>query len=230
LVNFIISPLVAVVLARTIPLQPDHETGLLALSVAAGGPFLPTIARAYGGDVTYAAAITVILIVGSLVLAPFLMSLLLSGTEIYFYNLAESLVLFMLVPVSVGMMASEIGLRNLASLIVAMKTISNIVLTLLIVMLFGFNFQSILDTVGSLAMSSYALYLLAIIGIGYFLGAIDVKTQNIFALGAGSRNFPAALILVGPRADTPGVTVMLIAALVVNLIALLVLARVMRRR
>lgn len=54
--------------------------------------------------------------------------------------------------------------------------------------------------------------------------------SNMLALGTGSRNFPAALILVGPRADTPGVTVMVLAALVVNLIALLVLARVLRRR
>ena len=42
--------------------------------------------------------------------------------------------------------------------------------------LFGVDFYSIRETVGGLAMSSYALYLLAVIGIGCFLAGIDPKT------------------------------------------------------
>ena len=41
LVNFVISPVMAVTLSRLVPLQPAHATGLLLLSAAAGAPTSP---------------------------------------------------------------------------------------------------------------------------------------------------------------------------------------------
>ena len=44
-VNFALSPLLALALSRIIPLQPAHAVGLLLLCAAAGAPFLPKLAE-----------------------------------------------------------------------------------------------------------------------------------------------------------------------------------------
>ena len=72
------------------------------------------------------------------------------------------------------------------------------------------------------------MYLLAVTGAGYLLGAMDKSTRTVFALGAGSRNIVAALVVARASFDDPAVTVMLLVAFVVSLVVLLALARALR--
>ena len=64
-VNFVLSPLLALALTRIIPLQPPHATGLLLLSAAAGAPFLPKLAEISGGNLASSVALTILLTGGS---------------------------------------------------------------------------------------------------------------------------------------------------------------------
>jgi presenilin-like A22 family membrane protease len=101
-------------------------------------------------------------------------------------------------------------------------------MVLLIVLLIGLNFRTLLGTVGSFAIGTYMLFLFLVVGVSYLVGSVDRPTQSVFALGAGSRNIPACLVIAGLGLSDPAVTVMLIVAFVVTLVGLLALARLMR--
>src|SRR5512134_2703414 len=72
-VNFGLSPLMAVALSRLIPLQPGHAAGLLLLGTAAGAPFLPKLAEFAGGSIAYSVALMMLLMGGSIVFMPLLL-------------------------------------------------------------------------------------------------------------------------------------------------------------
>jgi hypothetical protein len=141
---------------------------------------------------------------------------------------AKPLLVVMVIPLAVGF---ALGLSKAAwvgRLLSVVRTVSNVAMVLLVVLMVGLNFKTLLSTLGSFAIGTYMLYLFIVIGSSYLVGAIDRPTQNVFALGAGSRNIPACLVIAGSSLSDPAVTVMLIVAFVISLVGLLGLARVMR--
>src|SRR5690349_13035715 len=67
LVNFALSPLLAIVLCRLVPLQPAHASGIVLAAAAAGAPFLPKLATISRGNAAYSVALMVLLMAGSIV-------------------------------------------------------------------------------------------------------------------------------------------------------------------
>ena len=66
------------------------------------------------------------------------------------------------------------------------------------------------------------------VAIGHLLGGADRSKRTVFALGAGSRNIPAALVVAGASFSDPVITVMVLVGAVTGLVLLLVLAKAMR--
>jgi predicted Na+-dependent transporter len=113
---------------------------------------------------------------------------------------------------------------------VAAHRISNAAFTLLAVLMIGTNVRTLIDTFGSLAIATYALFVLAMVALGLALGGNDARTRGVFALGAGQRNISAGLVVAGASFDDPAVSVMVLIASVTGLIVLFAVAQAMRRR
>ena len=227
-VNFVLSPLLALALIRIIPLQAAHATGLLLLSAAAGAPFLPKLAEICGGNLAYSVALMMLLMGGSTLFMPSVLPLIAPGLQTDPWAVAKPLLVLMLIPLGIGFALALAGASWLEHLLAFVRRLSNLALVLLVVLLIGLNLKTLLGTLGSFAVATYTVYLLAIMTAAYLLGAADAPTRNVFALGAGCRNVPAALVIARANSDDPAVTVMLIVAFVVTLVVLLVLARAMR--
>jgi len=230
LANFALAPLLAVILTRFVPLQPAHATGILLLGAAAGAPFLPKLAEISHDSVAYSVALMVLLMGVSVIFLPLALPLMIPGLSARPWAIAEPLLVDMVIPLAAGF---ALGLSKAAWvtwLHSAAKLVSNVTLVLIIVLMIGLNFKTLVNTLGSFAIGTYLLYLLILVGVSYLIGAIDKSTQSVFALGAGSRNIPACLVIAGSSLSDPGVTVMLIVAFVVSLVALLGLARAMRSK
>jgi len=227
-VNFVLSPLLALALIRIVPLQPAHATGLLLLSAAAGAPFLPKLAEICGGNLAYSVALMMLLMLGSTLFMPSVLPLIAPGLQTDPWAVARPLLVLMLIPLGIGFALALVGASWLERLLAFVRRLSNLALVLLVVLLIGLNLKTVLGTLGSFAVATYTVYLLALMTAAYLLGAADAPTRNVFALGAGCRNVPAALVIARANSDDPAVTVMLIVAFVVTLVALLALARVMR--
>jgi BASS family bile acid:Na+ symporter len=227
-VNFGFAPLLAIALTSLVPLQPAHATGILLLGTAAGAPFLPKLAELSLGSVGYSVALMVLLMGGSIIFMPIALPLIIPGLSADPLAIAKPLLVAMVIPLALGFALRLSNATWVPRLQSVMRTVSNVSLALLIVLMVGLNFKTLLGTIGSFAIGTYMLYLSAVIGLGYLIGAVDRPTQTMFALGAGSRNIPACLVIASSSLSDPAVTVMLIVAFVVSLVVLLGLARVLR--
>jgi BASS family bile acid:Na+ symporter len=227
-VNFALSPLLALVLSRIIPLQPAHAVGLLLLGAAAGAPFLPKLAEIAGGNVPYSIALMLLLMGGSTVFMPLALPLMVPHMDADPWTIARPLVLFMLVPLGIGFALAFAAASWMNRLLTFVSALSNLSLVLLVVLMLGLNLNTFLGTLGSFAIATYALYLLVLMGAAYLLGAAEKPTRSVFALGAGCRNIAATLVVARNSFDDPASSVMVIVALFVSLVVLLGLARAMR--
>ena len=228
-VNFALSPLLALALSRIIPLQPAHAAGLLLLSAAAGAPFLPRLAEFCGGNLPYSLALMLLLMGGSTIFMPLALPLLVPEMDADPWTIARPLLLFMLIPLGIGFALVLAGASWMNRLLTFVRAVSKLSLVLLVVLFIGLNLKTLLGTFGSFAIATYTVYLLAIMTAAYLLGAADAPTRNVFALGAGCRNLAAALVIARANSDDPAVTVMLIVAFAVSLVVLLGFARAVRR-
>lgn len=230
LVNFALAPLLAITLTSVVPLQPAHATGILLLGAAAGAPFLPKLAEISLGSVAYSVALMVLLMGGSILFMPLALPLMIPGLSADPWAIAKPLLVVMVIPLAVGFALGLSKAPWVGRLLVVVRMISSATMLLLVVLMVGLNFKTLLSTLGSFAIGTYMLYLLILIGVSYLIGAVDRPTQSVFALGAGSRNIPACLVIAGSSLGDPAVTVMLIVAFVITLVGSLALARVMRPR
>ena len=228
LVNFAVAPLLAVALTSIVPLQPAHATGILLLGAAAGAPFLPKLAELSLGSTAYSVVLMVLLMGGSIIFLPFALPLMIPGLSADPWAIARPLLVVMVIPLAIGFALALSKAAWVGCLLVVVRNVSNVTMVLLIVLVVALNFKTLLSMLGSFAIGAYMLYLLIVIGIGYLIGAIDRPTQNVFALGAGSRNIPACLVIAGTSLSDPAVTVMLIVAFLISFVGMLALARAMR--
>jgi BASS family bile acid:Na+ symporter len=230
LVNFLASPLIAVILIRLVPLQPAHAIGLLLLAAAAGAPFLPKLAEIAHGNLAYSVALMVLLVGGSIVFMPLALPYMVPGLTASPWEIAKPLLSLMLVPLGIGFGLALSGASWVEGLLSVSRKVSNIALLLLVVLMVGLNLKTLVATLGSFAIGTYLIYLLALLGMAYALGAADRPNRGVFALGAASRNIPAALVVAGSSLNDPAVTVMLVVAFIVTLVLLLALAKGFPRR
>ncbi len=203
MVNFVLSLLLALGLTWIIPLQPPHATGLLLLSAAAAAPFLPKLAEIAGGNLASSVALTILLTGASIVFIPLALPLLVPGLHADAWAIARPLLFFMLVPLGIGFWLAHTGASWLERLLALVHRLSNLALILLLVLLVGLNLKIVLGTVGSFAIATYTLYLLALMGVAWLLGAADRPARKVFVLGAGCRNIAAALVVATPSRATP---------------------------
>ena len=228
LVNFAVAPLLAVAMTSLIPLQPAHATGILMLGAAAGAPFLPKLAEISRGSIAYSVALMVLLMGGSAVFMPLALRLMVPGVSASPWAIAEPLLAEMVLPLAAGFVLALSRAAWVTHLHSIAKLISSVTLVLIVVLMIGLNFRTLLGTLGSFAIGTYTLYVLLVVGVSYLIGAADPSTQSVFALAAGCRNIPACLVIAGSSLSDPAVTVMLIVGFVVSLVLLLGLARAMK--
>ena len=229
IVNFVLSPLLAIALIRVLPLQPAHATGLLLLAGAAGAPFLPKLAEVSGGDLAYSVALMVLLMVGSVVFMPLALPLIVPGLEADPWRIARPLrLLLMLLPMAIGFALARSAWAP--RLLGFAQRVSNLAFVLLVVLLVGLNLKTMTGAVGSFAIGTFAVYVLGMVAVGHPLGGADRAKRAVFALGAGNRNIAAALVVAGASFDDPAITVMVLVGAVTGLVLLLVLAKAMRSK
>lgn len=230
LVNFVVSPALAIGLSRVIPLQPAHAIGLLILGGAAGAPFLPKLAELSGGSLAYSVALMLLLMLASIVFMPLALPFIVPGLQADPWAIAKPLLLLMVLPLAIGFALGLAGASRVARLLSFVQRVSNLAFVLLVVLMVGMNIKTMAGAIGSFAIGTYVLYVLGMVGAGYLLGGADKSTKGVFALGAGNRNIAAALVVAGASFDDPAVTVMLLVASVIGLILLLALAKVLRAK
>ena len=229
LANFVLMPLGAVVLARVLRLDEPLGVGLLLSGVAAGAPFLPKLAQIAKGNLAFAVALMVLLMVITVGYLPVVLPILLPGVSVNPAKIARSLVLLMLLPLA-GALAVNAKLPAVAArakpLFDRLSTLGLIVVVLLLVVV---NFNNVLSVFGTRAILAGLLFIALGYAVGWALGGPGADTRPVLGLGTAQRNIAAALVVGSQSFSDPTVVVMVVVVAIVSLLILLPLSRLLAR-
>ncbi len=218
--NFILVPALALLITAIIPLSDAQRTGLVLLATAAGAPFLPKLAQAAKGNLAVSVGLMVLLMLVTVVYLPLILPLLLTGVVVNPWDIAQSLIITMLIPLVVGLFIKARYADTAAHLQPTFGQASNVGLMLTMGILLVLNVRNILALVGTGGILAGVLLIVIAFVLGYLLGEGDAGVKRVTGLGTAQRNIAAALVVAVQNFDDPNVLVMVI---VVGLIGLVIL-------
>ena len=229
LANFAVMPLGAIVLARVLRLDEPLGVGLLLLGVAAGAPFLPKLAQIAKGDLAFAVALMVLLMVITVGYLPLVLPILLPGVSVNPAKIARSLVLLMLLPLA-GALAVNAKLPAAATRAKPLfDRLSSLGLVLVVLLLVVVNFNDVLSVFGTGAILAGLLFIALGYVVGWALGGPGSDTRPVLGLGTAQRNIAAGLVVGSQSFSNPRVVVMVVVVAMVSLLILLPLSRLLAR-
>ncbi|MDD1666656.1 MAG: bile acid:sodium symporter [Methanomicrobiales archaeon] len=198
--NFVIVPLIALLLISIIPMNQELAAGLLLVSIAAGAPSTGKLAQLTGGEVARAVSLTILLTIITIIIMPFLVPFILEGAQADPLNVLASLVELILLPILIGTLIRSRSRSIAERLSPIVDIISNLSIAV-IFLTFGVLFlarlgQIVTSTSGALAIFVAVVFTLLAMGITYLLGGFERDARQDLAFGAGFRNITAALVVI----------------------------------
>ena len=220
LVNFVLIPGLAYGFVLIFDLSGPLEIGLILLSTAAGAPFLPKLAQVAKGNVAFSVGLMVLLMIVTIIFLPLVLPLLLGDVEVNPWDIAQSLVILMLIPLAAGLLIRARYEETAANILPTFSMASNIALITLAILGLVLNFDGMIGLVGTLGLLAGALFVIIALAVGYLAGGSDSGIRSVLGLGTGQRNISAALVVAAQNFDAEVLTYILVIA-VISLIILM---------
>jgi bile acid:Na+ symporter, BASS family len=214
--NFVLVPVLAVLLLRVFPLEPPYATGLLIVSAAGGAPLLVKLAMNAKEDVGFAASLIVLLLFGTIVAMPIIMPLL-TTAKVSAWAIAQPLIITMFLPLIIGFILRPLLPRLSQRAVPILATILTISLWVMIALSLFLNRNAVMDIFGEGAILVSALFLALAYVLGYLTGAFDKPERIVLGFGASQRNFAAAIVVATQAFHDSRVLVMCV---VVSIVAM----------
>jgi bile acid:Na+ symporter, BASS family len=230
LANFVLMPAGAVLLARLLRLEEPLGVGLLLLGAAAGAPFLPKLTQIAKGNLAFAVALMVLLMVITVGYMPLVLPILLPGVSVNPARIASSLVLLMLLPLAVALAVNAKLPGAAARAKPLFDRLSSLGLILVVVLLVVVNFNKVLSVFGTRAILAGLLFIALGYAAGWALGGPATDTRPVLGLGTAQRNIAAALVVGSQSFNNPSVVVMVVVVAIVSLLILLPMSRLLARK
>jgi bile acid:Na+ symporter, BASS family len=228
--NFILVPLLAYIVARLLSLDQAAQIGLMLVATAAGAAFLIKLTQLANGDTAFGAGVLVLLLAGTILYMPVVVPLVVPDATVRAGAIAMPLVLTMLLPLGVGLFIDAV-FEPLADTLQPIATItSSIALVVLVTLTFLINFQAILDTFGTGAITAAVLVVGGAFALGYLIGGNDAGKRDVIALATAQRNMAAATVVATQSFDDPDILVMVVVTSIVSMAALFPIAWSLGRR
>ena len=228
LVNFVVVPAAAIAAARLLPMDQDSATAVVLVGCVAGAPFLPKLAQLAKADVALAVGSMVLLMVVTVGYAPIVVPLVIPGVTVDPLAVAQSLVLFMLIPLGIGLLIRA-RLPELAdSWVGPVGQASSVGILLGITSALLVSWQDVVGAIGTWIFVGVAIVLVAGLASGWLAGVGRPGDRVLLGLATAQRNIAAAIVV----ATTIGgdvVVLTLVGALVMPIV-LIVLAGAIGKR
>jgi BASS family bile acid:Na+ symporter len=182
--------------------------------MAAGAPFLPKLVQVAKGNTAFSVGLMVLLMVVTIVFLPIVLPLMLQGVEVNPFDIAQSLIVMMLIPLAIGLFIKARYEDSAEKIRPTFAMAANIGILVLIILGVVLNFEAMIDLVGSLGILAALIFLLIAIGSGYLLGGSDRNIKSVMALGTGQRNISAAIVVAAQNFDSDVLTYILVFSLI----------------
>ncbi|UCF29124.1 MAG: bile acid:sodium symporter [Chloroflexota bacterium] len=218
--NFVLVPVLAYAIAFLFNLDDSLRTGLILLSTAAGAPFLPKLVDVAKGNIAFSVGLMVLLMVITIIYLPLVLPLLLGDVEVNPWDIAQSLIIMMLIPLAIGLFIKaryEDAAEKMQPIFGMAANLALIALTVLGLVL---NFSGMIALIGTFGILAGIIFILVSLVIGYFLGGSDPRDRSVMGLGTAQRNISAALVVAAQNFTTDVITYLLVLA-VIGLVVLM---------
>jgi BASS family bile acid:Na+ symporter len=228
--NFLIAPLLMIAALYFAPFDAALKAGLLIFSVCAGAPFLIKLTQTAKHDVALGAAVMMLLMVVTVVYAPIVLPLVLSGISVDGWAVAKSLFLQLLLPIAAGMLLVQFLPYFAKTTQPWIGWLGNITMYVMVsATLIGY-LPNMIAIVGTGAILVGLTFVAAAFGIGYLAGKGKDHLEDVGGLGTAQRNTAAGVIVATQNfSDYPNVLVMITLANTLGIVMLLLIARALSR-
>ncbi|MGW8319419.1 MAG: bile acid:sodium symporter family protein [Candidatus Promineifilaceae bacterium] len=225
LANFVLVPLLAYLIAALIPLEESLEIGLIVLACAAGAPFLPKLVQGAKGNVALGVGLMVLLMVVTIAYIPVILPMLLTGVQVNAWDIAQSLIVLMLVPLALGLLMKSHSPETADRWQPVMNKISSLAILILLVTGLGLNIPNILSLIGTGGILALLLFIVGSLVVGYVLGGRDRGVRSVMGLGTAQRNVSAAIVVAAQNFPSGNTLAFVLVAAILLLLILLPTAR-----
>lgn len=195
LANFVLVPLLAYAITKVISLDESLQIGVILLGTAAGAPFIPKLVQGAKGNVAYAVGLMFLIMVVTIFYLPIVLPLLLPEVEVNPWDIAQSLIVTMLIPLVIGMLIKSHSPDVADHWAPVMSKISGLSVLILLVVGLGLNIANILSFIGTRGIGAMVLLILGALAIGLLFGGRDPGVRSAMGLSTANRNGAAALLV-----------------------------------
>ncbi len=235
--NFLLVPLLALLLARVLPLDPPIALGLFLLATAGGAPFLIKLLDKAKGDVGRGATMLVLLTPASVVYMPLVVPWALehpalsglSQGQVSAWAIGRPLAVTIILPLVVGLLVKSRAPAWAERLQPSMGRTASVSLFVLLACAVLTNLGGIVDLLGFPLLAVVLLFVGAF-AIGYVIAGPDPERRVVLGLGTGQRGIAAATIVATQAIGDPDCTTMVVAGSLVGLLALFPIAGSLGKR
>jgi BASS family bile acid:Na+ symporter len=131
--SWVVGPAFAVLLTKALPMAQPYAEGLLIFSLAPTAPALPLFIRMARADMSLAAAIMPLSVVGTVVLMPLMAPFLSPGLTVSSWAIGKPLLATVLLPLVIGVAIKVYAARVADKIFPAVKKIAGITTLFLLV-------------------------------------------------------------------------------------------------
>lgn len=191
--GFVAMPALAYALVAVLPMAHPFGMGLMLLGMAPCAPFLPPMVDRARGDLGLAAAFMLLASVVTVVYLPLAVPVLVHGLSASAWTIAKPLVLFLLVPLGLGLALQHRSSALAGRLHPAVKRVTGIDTILMLLLCVAVYGKEFLELVGSHAIGAQLLFFSAATVAPYLLGlGLSRSQRTVLSLGLATRNLGAA--------------------------------------
>lgn len=227
LANFIIVPILGVLLAKAFSLADHSEqvaTGFLLMAIAPGVPFVLSSVRKRGGRLSLAVELAIFLPLLSILTVPITAAWVLpAGAEarLPVAQFATTLVLFQLAPLLIGIFVGERFPAAVPRLARPVQLVFFGALLVLVVMLAPKLVQGVESVYGSNGMWAMLCLVLLSLAVGWALGGPAREDRRVLGIGTALRNIGLCAVIAtasfGPAVVAAVLTYFLVQAVVTTI-------------
>jgi predicted Na+-dependent transporter len=225
LANFVIVPILGLLIVWVLPLSEGLQIGLILVGLAAGAPFLPKLVQVAKGDIAFTAGLMVLLMVATVIYLPVVLPFVLKGVQVSPWEIAKSLILLMLIPLAIALFIRARYEEAAKGLIPTTTMATNLSLVVLFIGYFVAYFSEIIGVIGTGGILAAIVLVVGAAVVGFLLGGKSRDTKKVLALGTGQRNLAAAFAVATSNfAADPEVLVEIMVVSLIGLAILMIIA------
>ena len=228
-VNFVVVPAAAIAAARLLPMEDAAATAVVLIGCVAGAPFLPKLAQLARSNLALAVGAMVLLMVVTIAYAPIVVPLAVPGATVDAWEIARSLILFMLIPLGLGLVVRArypeladdwVGKAGHASTMGLLLGIGSALML---------TWREVIGAIGTWVFVGMAVILVVGLVAGWLAGIGRPSSERtLLGLATANRNIAAALVIaVSIGGDT--IVYTLVGALTIPVVLIVLAGQVGKR-